>query len=139
MAVTKRGKASVEGIPGAFDVIVYPVKQTGKLTHQWEEEKIGDEHAADVAILARNEHMLADFGMKILGDTQAHAVAGAALLSPLATVTLSGFDLAAYNGKFQYVGGAELDLNSSQVGSFNIKLRRWADGTQNDLLTSTPS
>lgn len=136
--LVKRGKAQIAGFAGAFDVIIYPVIQSGKASHNWDEEVTKDNIGFDSAWLARNEHILADFNMKLLGDTQAHAIAGGALLAPLATVVLSGSELAAYNGTYQYIGGAEIDLGNTKVGDFNIKLRRYADETQNDLANKVP-
>jgi|SRR5581483_8385834 len=137
--VTKRGKASVEGIPGTFDVIIYPVQQTGKLTQNFEEEIIKDVHGFDTAWLARNEHEMFDVAMKLLGDTQAHAIAGGAFLAPLSTVNLSGFDLAVLNGAYQVTPGGDVDLANTKVGDITFKLRKYADQTQNTLANTTPA
>ncbi len=132
-SVTKRGKASVEGIPGSIDVVVYPLAQTAKLAQNFTEEIIFDIHGFAAAWLARDTHYLADFGFKLLGDTQLHAVAGGAFLAPFATVTLSGFDLGAFNGTYQNISGAEIDLGNTKVGDLALKLRRYDDATQNTL------
>lgn len=138
-SVVKRGKASVEGIPGSIDVIVYPVSQTGKMTQNFEEEIIKDTHGFDAAWLARNEHQTFDLAMKLLGDTQAHAITGGAFLAPYATVTLSGFDLTILNGAYQNLTGSDIDLGNTKVGDISFKLRKYADSTQNTLATTTPS
>lgn len=138
-AVVKRGKASVEGIPGALDVVVYPVKQTGKATQNYEEEIIKDEHGFDAAWLLRNENITFDIGMKLLGDTAAHAISGGAFLAPQATVVLSGFDLSVLNATFHMVSGSDIDLGNTKVGDLNIKLRKYADATQNTAAVTTPS
>lgn len=137
--VTKRGKANVEGIPGSIDLVVYPVAQSGKMTANFEEEVIKDVHGFDAAWLARNLHYLNDHAFKLLGDTQAHAVAGGAFIAPYATVTLSGFDLAAFNGTYQNISGQEIDLGNTKVGDFATKFRRYDDATQNTLSQTTPS
>lgn len=137
--VTKRGKANIEGVRGTFDLVVYPVAQTGKTTQQWNEEIVQDASGFDAAWLARNEHRLMDFGFKLLGDTAAHAAAGGAFIAALATVTLSGFDLAEFNGTYQNISGGDIDLGNTKVGDFAAKFRRYADGTQNTLSQTTPS
>lgn len=138
-SVVFRGKAAVEGIAGTFDVITYPVAQTGKLTQNFEEEIVKDVHGFDGAWLARNEHELFDVGMKILGDTAAHAATGGAFLAPFATVTLSGFTLTVLNGAYQLVSGGDIDLGNTKVGDISFKLRKYADSTQNTAATSTPT
>jgi hypothetical protein len=137
--VVKRGKASVEGIAGSFDVIVYPVAQTGKLTHQWEEEIVKDVHGFDAAWLLRNEHATFDVGMKLLGDTNAHAIAGGVLLAPMAAVVLSGFDLAVLNTTYHTTPGEDIDLANTKVGDINYKLRRYINSDQNTAAATTPS
>jgi hypothetical protein len=138
MAITKRGKATVEGIPGSIDLIVYPVKQSGKGTMNFDEEIIKDEHGLSVAWLARDTHYLMDFAFKLLGDTQTHALSGGVFLQPYATVTLSGFDLPAFNGTYQNISGQEIDLGNTKVGDLNTKFRRYDDPTQNTLSQTVP-
>lgn len=137
--VVKRGKASVEGIPGSIDVVVYPVQQSGKMTQNYEEEKVMDVHGFAAAWLARDEHFLLDFGFKLLGDTQAHAIAGGAFLGPLAVVILTGFDLAAFNGSYQNISGDEIDLSNVGVGTLAKKLRRYSNVDQAAASIATPS
>jgi len=137
--ITQRGKAVLEGIAGTFDVITYPIAQTGKLTQNWEEELVKDEHGFDAAWLERNVHYLADFSFKIVGDTAAHAQGAAVFLAALATVTLSGFQAAAFNGSYQNISGADIDLSNVKVADLALKLRRYDDTTQNTLSQTTPS
>lgn len=129
----------MDGIVGSIDLVVYPVSQSGKMAQQWDEETVKDTRGFDAAWLARNTHYLADFGFKLLGDTAAHAIAGGAFIAPLATVTLSGFDLSAFNGTYQNISGAEIDLGNTKVGDFATKFRRYDDTTQNTLSQTTPS
>jgi hypothetical protein len=135
---TKRGKANIDGIRGTFDLIVYPVAQSGKVTQNWEEEIIKDQSGFDAAWLGRNEHRLMDFAFKLLGDTFAHAQAGGAFVAAYATVNLSGFDLAEFNGAYQNISGGDIDLNNTKVGDFATKFRRYIDPTQNALANTTP-
>ncbi len=138
-SVTVRGKAVVEGFDITFDVVLYPVQQTGKMTQNFEEEIIKDPHGFDVSWLARNEHEMFDIGLKLLGDTHAHALAGAAFLAPLAVVTVSGAAVSLLNTTYQVVSGGDIDLGNTKVGDFNLKLRKYADSTQNTLAATTPS
>jgi len=137
--ITKRGKANVEGIAGTIDVIVYPVAQTGDMEMNFEEEIIKDVRGFDTAWLARNNHYLSNFAFKLLGDTAAHAAAGGVFLAPFATVTLSGFDLAAFNGTYQNISGQKIDLGNTKVSDLNTKFRQYDDSTQNTLSQTTPS
>lgn len=137
--VIKRGKASVDGIVGSNDVVVYPVAQSANATHNFEEEIVKDVSGFDTAWLARNMHVLADFKFKALGDTAAHAKTGLTFIAPYATITLSGFDSSEFNGTWQNISGAAIDLNNTSVADFATKFRRYVDGTQNTLSQTTPS
>ncbi len=137
--LTKRGKAQVFGIPGAFDVILYPVQQSFKQNHNFTEEIVKDALGQDSAWAAYNEHIMGDVAMKLIGDTQAHAVAGGAFLAPLAVVTLSGFDLAVLNTTWEIVSGSDIDQTNTKQGDITFKLRRYVDATQNTLAAATPS
>lgn len=136
--ITKRGKANVDGIVGSIDLIVYPVAQSAKLVMNYEEEIIKDTRGFDAAWLARNTHYLNDFAFKLLGDTAAHAIAGGVFIAPLATVVLSGFDLAAMNASYQNISGQEIDLGNTKVGDMNTKFRRYDDATQATASLATP-
>ena len=137
--VTQRGKAAVEGIAGAIDLVIYPVAQSATVTHEWEEEIVKDVHGFDAAWLARNHHKLANFKFKALGDTAAHAKTGLAFIAPFATVTLTGFDTTELNTTWQNTSGAAIDLNNTSVADFQTKFRCYTDGTQNTLSQTTPS
>lgn len=136
--VVKRGKASVDGIVGSIDLIAYAVKQSGSATHNFDLEEVKDESGFDAAWLARNTHILSDFKLKMLGDTAAHAKSQT-FIAPLATVTLSGFDLADFNGTYQNMSGAQIDLNNTSVADFATKFRKYADATQNTASQTTPT
>jgi hypothetical protein len=137
--ITKRGKANVDGVRGTIDLVVYPVAQSGKASQNWNEEVIQDASGFDAAWLARNHHYLNDFAFKLLGTTAATAEGGAAFIAPLATVVLSAFEVTQFNGSYQNISGAEIDLGNTKVGDFSLKFRRYADTTQNSLAISTPT
>ena len=134
----QRGKAAVTGIAGSIDLVVYPVAQSGTFTQNFEEEIVKDVQGFDAAWIARNLHYLADFKFKMLGDTAAHAK-GVTFIAPLATVTLTGFDLADINGTYQNMSGAQIDLNNTSVADFATKVRKYGDATQNTLSQTTPA
>lgn len=138
-SVVFRGKAAVEGVAGTFDIITYPLQQTGKMTVNAEEEIIKDVHGFDTAWLNRNQHVLADWMFKLLGDTAAHAAAGGVVVAPLAIVTLSGFTLSFLNTTWQNVSGQSIDLANVKVGDFGLKLRAYSDSGQNTSAATTPS
>lgn len=143
MPRTFRGLAAFEGVGASFDVILYPIAQSGKATHNFNEEIIQDEHGDDAAWLARNEHITADFGMKLLGDTAAHALAGAAFLAPLAVVAItaksSGSLPAVLVGSWTIMNGSEIDLGNTKTGDITFKLRKYVNSTQNTSAITTPS
>lgn len=150
-SVTFRGKAAIEGVAGAIDVVVYPTAQTLKGTQQYDEEIIKDEHGFDVSWVSRNEHMMLEIGLKFLGDTAAHAAIpmqnsgsqvstlGQPFLKPYQTMVLSGFALAALNGTYQNITGTTMDFANTKVADGDYKLRRYADSTQNTGATTAPS
>lgn len=149
-----RGKAIVAGIAGSFDSILYALQQTAKGTQNYEEEIVKDVHGYDCTWVARNEHLLTDFSLKLVADTQAHADApvaavtgtnttvsdlGQPFLSPLSCVSLGGFKPATLNGIYQIVSGNDVDIANTKVGDLNFKLRRYANSTQNGTITASPT
>ena len=137
--LTVRGKATLSGSTASFDVSLYPVQQSMKMNQEFEEEIIKDAVGQDTAWLARNEKWMGDIAMKLLGDTAAHAQAGAAFLAPLAIVTITSCLCTAWNSTWQVVNGADISLVNDKVGDIAFKLRRYADATQNTLAGTTPS
>lgn len=137
--VTVRGKAAVEGVVGTFTVILYPLQQSLKVSHDFEEETVKDAHGFDAAWLARNEKYHLDIGMKLVGDTVAHAKAGAAFSTPYTKITISGADVAVLNGDWHIVSGADIDLGNTKVGDINFKLRQYTNTDQNTAATTTPT
>jgi len=137
--LTVRGKASLSGSTATFDVILYPVQQSMKASQAFDEEIIKDAVGQDAAWLARNEHYMGDVAMKLIGDTAAHAQAGAAFLGPLAKVTITSCLCDLWNTTWQVVAGGDVGLNNDKVGDISFKLRRYADATQNTLAATTPT
>ncbi len=139
MPTTRRGKAQVSGVAGTFDVILYPVQQSMKATHNFELEVAKDAQGDDTAWKANNENIDGDIGMKILGDTIAHAKTGGAFFAPLAVVTISACDLAIWNTTWVVQPGSDIDLGNTKIGDISFKLKRYVDATQNTLSATTPS
>lgn len=137
--IIKKGKATVEGTAGTFDVILYPLAQTIRASQAAEEEVVKDVRGFDAAWLWRNEHNTYDVGCKIVGDTVAHAKAGGAFLDLGSKVTISASDLTELDGDYQVIPGADIDLGNTKVGDITFKLRKYADATQQTAATTTPS
>lgn len=147
--VTFKGTASIEGITGSFDVIVW-LPQTGRVADNFEEEVVKDQHGFDTAWLARNQHLLMDVGMKVVGMATATKAAFLTAqffpLFPLTIVTLSNFVFASdpygsngLNGSYQYMSGADLNLSFDKVAEATFKLRKYMDTGQNSVAAFTPS
>lgn len=149
--ITQRGLANINGVAGSIDIVVYPLSQKIKTTQQWERELIKDVKGGDCASIDRNEHVSLSIGVKFMGDTAAHAAApmstgagvlsaiGQPFLAPSAILTFSGFALAALNGTWIHDPGSELDMENVKVADGDLKMRRYADSTQQTLMTSSPS
>lgn len=147
VTIIARGKATVNGVAGAIDVLVYPVQQKFKATQNFEEEAGKDVIGFTAWLLARDEHAQGTYGVKFVGDTAAHAkvpVSSAGLLgqpmfAPYTSLTFSGFDMAVMNGVWQIISGSELDQENVKVADGDYKIRKWADSTQNTNLNTAPS
>lgn len=136
---TVRGKAQVSGCAAMFDVILYPVQQSMRLSHKFKEEIIMDALGQDTSWRAYNEMIDGNWEMKILGDTSAHAQAGAAFFAPLAIVTVSGSPVVALNTTWQIAPDSDIVLKNDAVGDINFRVRRYVDSVQNTLAQTTPS
>jgi hypothetical protein len=159
-AVIVRGLAVLEGVAGSFDAILYALQQTGKANQNFEEEIIKDVHGYDAAWIARNEHLLCDWALKLVGDTAAHAAvpatvvaysagtAGAAVsalgqpfLAPLSCVnfTAAGTTNPCFTGKYQVISGGDVDLGNTKVADLALKLRRYANTDQATASATVPA
>ena len=137
--LTARGKAAVSGLACVLDVIVYPEPQSADLTHQYDVETVKDRQGQDCAKRARNEHQVAAWKFKLLGDTAANAKAGAAMLAPLAIVTVSGCDIADWNGVYIVEPGEKNSLKNTEIGDHDLTMLKYSDAAQNTLMTSIPA
>lgn len=145
MANTFRGKAQVAGVSGTFTApaAFYPLKESMRFSHAFEEDIIKDEQGNDAAWRAFNEKFEGDIGMRLVvtsgSNTFAAAEALAAQLTPYQIVTITGCDIAAWNTSYQVVSGSDIGLTNTTAGSMSWKLRRYVDTTQNALAVSTPT
>jgi hypothetical protein len=143
MANTFRGYAQIAGVSGVFTApaAFYPLKESMKFSHAFEEDIIKDEQGNDAAWRAYNEKYEGDIGMRLVvtapgAQTTVAAAALAAQLTPYQIVTISGCAIAAWNTSYQVVSGSDIGLTNTTAGSMSWKLRRYADSAQNVLATT---
>ena len=143
MANTFRGKAQVVGTAFTADVVLYPIANSLKQNHEFQEDIVPDTQGNDYAWRAYNEKYMGDVGLTLVdqssSSTAAHAKAGGAFFAPYAILTISGCDLASWNTTWQIVSGADINQEATAVSKMNLKLRRYADSTQNTLAATIPS
>lgn len=146
MANTFRGKAQVVGVSGTLtiaSVVLYAMKQSMKLSQDFQEDIVADEQGNDCAWRAYNEKYNGDIGMRLVDNetpgSVANAKALAAFLAPYAIITITLCDVAAWNTTWQNVSGGDIDLQNTAAGSMSLKLRRYADATQNTLAATIPA
>ena len=143
MANTFRGKAQVVGTAfAAVGVVLYPIANSLKAGHEFQEDIIPDEQGNDYAWRSYNEKIMGDVGLVLIDksavSTAANAKAGGVLLSPYTILTVSGCDLAIWNTTWQIVSGSDINQEATAVGKMTYKLRRYVDPTQNALAASIP-
>lgn len=144
--ITFLGKAQVNSGFSAisFDVIPYAEPQSIKVTQQYTNTVIMDRSGQDCSKRAQNEKYEGDVSFKLLGDTKANAqkinsVNNGGFLNKNALVTVSGADEAVLNAVWTLEPGNDLAFKNDDVADFSLKFMRYADSTQNTLMTSTPS
>ena len=107
-----------------------------KLGHKFKVQETEDELGFDASLVATNAHTEIDITFVPSGASRDAAEAVAAFIQPLANVTLANFAIDALNGDWVYIEGGSIDLSHS-IGKMQLKLRQYADSTQNDSLTTT--
>ena len=137
--LTKRGNNDVFGAPLTGDVIVYPVSQGYKATHQFDEKIAKDSLGQDTAWVYLNEKLECEVNLLLLGDTAAHAKTGAAFFAPGAVITISGADPSFMNTTWEVTAGSDIATKNDEIGMYNLRLRRYVDATQNTLAAATPT
>jgi hypothetical protein len=138
---TQNGKAILYGITNSGNPITITgyasfILESAKAGHKFDMEHIKDENGFDAALIATNGRIELDLTWCPAGATRAAAIATAAMPAPLSKVTLSNFDVAAFNGDYVYVGDAMIDLTQKQA-KMSLKIRKYDDATQNASLVTT--
>jgi hypothetical protein len=143
-----RGKAQVAGLLSSdgtaivFDVILYPMPQSMKLSQEFDEDITQNEIGDDCGWRARNEKFMGDVGMKLMDKSAtsliANAKTGAAFHAPYAIITITKSAVAAWNTTWQNISGGGIDQDNVKIGDINFRLRRYSDATQNTLAATTP-
>ena len=151
------GQAVLNGIPNdGTQIGLSPYatfilnKVSGK--HVWDSKTIKDETDFDAAMLAVNEGHEIDIDLTISAGTSGTRAAAAALAvypGPLASITISHLKcqgtfasagntaVKLFDGAFLYIGGAGIDLSQSDVVKLtNLKMKKWANATQNTSLNT---
>ncbi len=133
------------GSPVTIAGAVTFILDTVKGAHEFDIHDIKDENNFDVTAIATNEFVELDAvwtpaappGGSITDayDALAQDTNTGIFLNPLARVDTANFRIPFLNGKWQYRGKATLDL-SHLAGKQSLKLRKYADATQNDSLTT---
>lgn len=146
MAQIFRGRAQIEGVAGTFDVLTKKINQSVSVSQSFDESIVQDANGNDAAWMSRNEKYEGDIQLWLVANdtsTRAQVATAAVFLSPFAIVTLSAFELSflgttASPVTWQYVGGSSISLDAMSQGKMSVKLRRYADATQNTLAATIP-
>ena len=142
MANTFRGKAQVAGTKFTADVILYPIANDLELNQDFATDVVLDEQGDDYSKRAHNEKYVGDLGMvlvdKSASSTAANAQAGAAFLTPLATVNITACDVAGWIGAYTLETGSKISQQNTSHGKMTYKLMKYANSAQNTLMTSVP-
>ena len=143
MANVFRGKAQISGVSGTVTVAAVAwslLKESVKLTNNFEEDIIKDEQNNDAAWRASNEKDEGDVGLRLVDTgtptSQANIELFCAALVPYATVAFTAFKPARFNGSYQLISGADYSLSNTTAGSASLKLRKYTDATQQTLSTT---
>lgn len=134
-----------------FDVVVYASQaiQDATLTQNYDVEKVKDSLGNDTAKRGINELWDLDVNMKLIGDTAANAralntISAGGFLPMFQTVNISqpssgALMPTAFIGKFSMKPGCKVSAKNAACGDMAMAMERYADTTQNDLMTTTPS
>lgn len=112
------------------------ILSSAKLDHKADIETMKDETGFDRNKIATNSRKEGTFAFTPSGASRADAEAVAVCPSALTKLVISGWAVDEFNGNWLYEEGASIDL-SQKAGSMTLKLVKYDDDTQNDLLTTT--
>lgn len=139
------GRGVIYGlVSGAIDVYAATLLQSARPTHKFDVKDVKDANAFDAAATATNEHIDITVDFEVVAPSgaasRANAAAQAVFIAPLSKVVLSAFPIAAINGTYCYRGDASIEVPNEKGARFTLpNLRRYADPTQNTLMTTTVS
>jgi hypothetical protein len=142
MALTFRGRAQVEGVTNAIDVILRKTMKSMNLTQSFDEQINQDEHGDDCGWKANNEKYEGDLEMWLMDTTtgtRSQVATAAAFLAPYAVITISTCEVTAWNTTYQNISGGSINLENTSTGKQSFKLRRYANSTQNTLAATIPT
>ena len=143
-AEIQKGTAKLFGITNSgsaftIDAFATFVPQTASLTHKFRLVEEQDHLDADNTLIATNPYVEGVITIEPSGATRSAAAAVAVFLTPLATVVLANFKLAALNGSWIYTGDQKIDLAFNQSAKIELPIRKYDDSTQNTSLNTTVS
>lgn len=140
---TQRGTAIIHGIDNSGSAITISGYATflgplsANVTQNFDEKIHSNGIGAHSAWVTQNEHNIVRIRFKPSGATRAAASAVAVFVGPLATVTLANFKVSVFNGAYQNLSGATIDLKNEDAGELELNLRKYTDATQNTAATGS--
>lgn len=140
-AEIQTGTAKLYGVTNdgtAFTISAFAtfVAQSAKIDHKFDLQADKDNNNADVTLIAANPMLEGTLEFEPSGTTRAQAAAAAAVLAPLASITLAHFQLAALNGTWIYTGNQSISLAHNVSAKMSLPIRQYTNGAQNTLLTT---
>lgn len=137
------GLATVFGITNDGNAITVEgyasfILDSAKSSHKFDLDAVKDENNFDRALIATNEHQELTITWTPAGLTKSDAADTAVYLQPLAKVELAHFRVDTLNGDWVYIGDGSIDLTHKDA-KMSLKIRKYADATQNASLTTTAS
>lgn len=141
--ITVKGKAIIEaivgGVPTNIAVWAAILPQSQDATQNWDEEIIKDGQGYDASWLARNLNKVRSMTIKPTAASKAAAKLATVFLSPFAKITFSGSDSTEFDGDWQYLSGAKIELKNDSSATLTFSCKKYDDSTQNTASTTAAS
>lgn len=106
--------------------------QSANVQQNFEETITKGFQGADENWIAKNENYIQRIKFTPAASTRALAAGIAVFVAPHAKVSTANIRVAAFNGDWQNLSGATIDLANEKVGDIELQLRRYTDTTQNN-------
>lgn len=133
----QKGTAVIDSVSGTISGYASTaLNQNAKATQNFQMGEIKDASGFDANLSSVNEFLEMDFEFIPAGASRSAAVAIAVFLAPLTKVTLASFQATVLNGDWILMSGTMLDVKNGPGASQTLKLRKYADSTQNTALTA---